>query len=142
MMCAEQHMVSFVGTRVAQRKGYDMATLGEQIGKVRHTFKTTNDNGDSVTTTQIFDFTTADDESIKNWLCGNRAIARQRPMKTLSADEMKKLDGKTVKAENAGAKIESDEAVIERAKVAFESMTPEQQELYIEFLQAKATNKA
>jgi hypothetical protein len=106
-------------------------TLGQLIGKVRHSFRTTNNAGESVTTTQVIDFTTADDNSIKSWLCGNRAIARQRPMKPLSAAEMEALNGKTFKAETAGCAIESDTKVVEKATTAFENMTKDQQELYI-----------
>ena len=52
--------------------------LGTMIGIVRHAFSTTNNAGQTAQVTMKFDFRSATDEDIKSWLCGNRAIARQR----------------------------------------------------------------
>jgi len=81
--------------------------LGTMIGIVRHAFSTTNNAGQTAQVTMKFDFRSATDEDIKSWLCGNRAIARQRPMKKLSQAEMLALDNMTVRAENAGKAIVS-----------------------------------
>ena len=82
-------------------------TLGAMIGIVRHAFSTTNNAGQTAQIALKFDFRSATDEDIKSWLCGNRAIARQRPMKKLSQAEMLALDGLTVRAEHAGKAIVS-----------------------------------
>ena len=84
-------------------------TLGQQIGKVRHSFNITNDAKDKVQLTITVDFSTASDVDIKSWLVSNRIIAGQRPWRALSRDEIKALDGTTILATEIGKKIKSRE---------------------------------
>lgn len=82
-------------------------TIGQSIGLVKHTFKTTNDNKESATIGITFDFSSCSDVDIKNWLCSNRAIIMQRPLRDLTLAEMKALDGSTVDASACGKKVKS-----------------------------------
>lgn len=87
-------------------------TLGRTIGKVDHVFSVKNDNEETVQLSVKIDFSTAKDSDIKGWLVGNRVIALQRPMRALSAKEIKALHGRTFKAEACGQKIKSREGQI------------------------------
>ena len=82
-------------------------TLGQTIGKVRHSFTITNDAKEKVQLALILDFSTCTDADIKDWLCSNRIIAFQRPSRALSAEELKGLDGQTIMAIDAGKKVKS-----------------------------------
>ena len=82
-------------------------TIGQIIGLVKHTFKTTNDTKESATIAITFDFSTCSDVDLKNWLCSNRAIIMQRPLRDLTLAEMKALDGTTVDASQCGKKVKS-----------------------------------
>ena len=82
-------------------------TLGQTIGKVRHTFSITNDAKDKVQLAVTIDFSTAGDTDIKSWLVSNRVIAGQRPWRALDVDEIKALDGQTILATDIGRKIKS-----------------------------------
>ena len=84
-------------------------TLGQQIGKVRHSFNITNDAKEKVQLTVTVDFSTASDVDVKSWLVSNRIIAGQRPWRALSSDEIKALDGTTMLATEIGKKIKSRE---------------------------------
>ena len=84
-----------------------MDTLGKMIGKVVDNFSITNHNGNSTQLRIVWDFTTSSDDEIKSWLCGNRRIVFQRPSRSLSVDELNKLDGTTLLASSAGHKIKS-----------------------------------
>ena len=84
-------------------------TLGQQIGKVRHSFNITNDAKEKVQLTVTVDFSTASDVDVKSWLVSNRIIAGQRPWRALSRDEIKALDGTTILATEIGKKIKSRE---------------------------------
>lgn len=95
-----------------------METIGQKIGKIDHTFATKNEAGEVVQIKQTFDFTTASDVAIKQWLVSNRVIARQVPLRKLTAQEIRALDGKTIKAETAGHKIVSREEQIKGFEAA------------------------
>ena len=82
-------------------------TLGQTIGKVRHSFTITNDAKEKVQLALILDFSTCTDTDIKDWLCSNRIIAFQRPSRALSAEELKELDGQTIMAVDAGKRVKS-----------------------------------
>ena len=84
-----------------------MATIGQVIGKVEHTFKTTNDHEESCTITVKFDFANCKDSDIKAWLVSNRAIIMQRPLRALSVNEIKALNGQVVDASQCGKKVKS-----------------------------------
>ena len=84
-------------------------TLGQTIGKVRHSFSITNDAKEKVQLAITIDFSIASDVDIKQWLCSNRIIAGQRPWRALSADEIRSLDGMTILATEIGKKIRSRE---------------------------------
>ena len=82
--------------------------LGEMIGKVRHSFKITNHQKESVTVGVTFDFTTVSDADIRSWLASDRTIALQRPARSLSASEISETyDGQTILANEVGKKMKS-----------------------------------
>ena len=81
--------------------------LGEMIGKVAHTFSTKNHAGDRIQTTITFDFSTCSDSDVKQWLVSDRTIALQRPMRSLSSDEIKEMDGSIILATEVGKKVKS-----------------------------------
>lgn len=82
-------------------------TLGQIIGKVEHSFKTTNVNDEETTIRMTFDFASASDTDIRNWLVSNRVIAMQRPLRALSASEIKALEGTTIDVTTCGQKMRS-----------------------------------
>jgi len=84
-----------------------MANIGQLIGKVEHTFKTTNDADESATIKVTFDFGNVKDADLKTWLVSNRAIIMQRPLRALSIKEIKAIDGTTVDAGQCGHKVKS-----------------------------------
>lgn len=90
-------------------------TLGAIIGVVEHSFSVKNDQDEIVQLAVKIDFTTSTDAEIKSWLAGNRTIAFQRPARALTASELRKLNGSTIMAKTAGAKIQSDVAKIRAA---------------------------
>ena len=81
--------------------------LGSSIGIVRHSFSITNEAGDKVQLSVNIDFSTSSDSDIKTWLVSNRIIAGQRPWRTLSKDELVKLNGMTFLASSIGQKVKS-----------------------------------
>lgn len=81
--------------------------LGEMLGVLSHTFGITNDVGEKTQVTIKFDFTTASDLDIKNWLLSNRSIACQRPMRALSIDEINGMNGSTIVSQFASRKTKS-----------------------------------
>lgn len=87
-------------------------TLGQSIGKVRHTFSNTNDAKDKVQLTINIDYTGCTDNEIRNWLCSNRVIALARPLSKLSMEEMIEIDGTTMVASTIGQKVKSREESI------------------------------
>lgn len=93
-------------------------TLGQIIGKVKDSFKTTTKSGEEVTITVTFDFSFCSDNDIKSWLVGNRRISMQRPLRELSANEINKLDGTTIMAHEAGKKVESREEKVAKLVAA------------------------
>ena len=88
-------------------------TLGKAIGTVKHTFGIKNDSGDKVQLTIKVDFSTASDVDVKAWLISNRIIAGQRPLRSLSKEELKTLDGTTFIAQDIGRKVKSREEQIQ-----------------------------
>ncbi len=96
-----------------------MESLGLIIGQVKDSFKVTNDAGDTVNLQIEYDFSGSTNQEIISWLCGNRRIAMQRPLRKLSAKELEDLDGQTVPASNAGKKMKSQEEQIEGFMAAF-----------------------
>ena len=81
--------------------------LGSQIGVVGHSFSITNDNGDKVQLSIKIDFSNSSDQDLKTWLVSNRIIAGQRPWRSLSKDELVKLNGMIFQAETIGQKVKS-----------------------------------
>ncbi len=96
-----------------------MNQLGKLIGIIEHRFTVTNDAKVETSITVKFDFSTAHNEDIKQWLCGNRTIAFQRPLKKLSASEIKELDGTIILAQGAGSKVKSRQEQIMAFRNAF-----------------------
>jgi len=88
-------------------------TLGKAIGIVKHTFSVKNDAGDKVQLNIEVDFTTSTDSDVKAWLVSNRIIAGQRPLRTLSKEELKNLDYTTFIAQDIGRKVKSREEQIQ-----------------------------
>ncbi len=87
-------------------------TLGQTIGIVEDNFKVTNSRGDEIQLRIRFDFSTCSDNDIRSWLAGNRRIAMQRPLRGLTADEIKQLDGTVIMANECGRKVKSREEQI------------------------------
>lgn len=81
--------------------------LGQIIGKVIDNFAITNDAQDKVQVQLRYDFSTASDNDIKSWLCGNRRIALQRPARAKSKVELEALNGMTIMAVDAGKKVKT-----------------------------------
>ena len=96
--------------------------IGKTIGIVDHTFKTKLDNGDVVTLAIKFDFASASDEEITSWLVSNRVIAFQRPIRSLTAIEAKKLTGSKVDASGCGKKIASEDETFKAGIKALRAM--------------------
>ena len=82
-------------------------TLGQIIGKIRHTFSITNDAKEKVQLAVWIDFTTASNTDITGWVTSNRVIAGQRPWRALSKSELEDLDGETIFATDIGRKVKS-----------------------------------
>ena len=97
-------------------------TLGAIIGKVKHTFSITNDAKEKVQVAVTFDFSACTDSDIKSWLCGNRAIVLQRPLRALSIAEISKIDGTVIDASHAGRKVQSVEEKLNAAIAALRSI--------------------
>lgn len=120
-------------------------TLGQLIGKVVHSFKTTNDHEEAATISVIFDFSTCSDTDIKNWIVSNRAIIMQRPLRTLTLAELKAMNGTTVDASQCGKKVKSkhDQFMTGVAGLKAAGMTAEADELLAKYnakLEAEKTN--
>ena len=88
-------------------------TLGQKIGIVKHSLSITNARDEKTSITISLDFSTASDSEIKSWLCGSRAIAFQRPTRSLSLAEINELDGTTIPAQDAGKKVKSRQETID-----------------------------
>jgi hypothetical protein len=83
-------------------------TIGKAIGKVKKTVKVSQyKGGPSTQITVWIDFSHSSDEEIRNWLSSDRAIAGQRPWRTLTIEEIDNLDGKTFNASTIGQKVKS-----------------------------------
>ncbi len=101
--------------------GSTMTDLGRMIGKISDSFKVTNDAGGVVSLLITYDFENATDSDIRSWLCGNRRIAMQRPLRKLSVKELEELNGTTVPAGECGKKVKSAEEQIQVFMAAFTS---------------------
>lgn len=95
--------------------------IGKLIGTVSHALSITNHDGDKVSITVKFDYSTATDAEIRSWLNGSRAIAFQRPTRDLSVEEIEALDGSTIMANAAGVKIKGRSEKIEELTRVFVS---------------------
>jgi hypothetical protein len=82
-------------------------TIGSRIGVVGHTLSITNVKDEKVQLNIKIDYSTATDTDIKSWLNSNRVIAGQRPWRSLTADELKAMDGMTFNATTIGQKVKS-----------------------------------
>jgi len=107
-------------------------TIGQMIGKIKHSMSVTNDNKEKTSIMVTFDFSTATDVDIKSWLCGSRAIAFQRPARSLSKGEIDALSGTVVIAQNAGVKVKSRDEIERDALAAMSSMDKEQQTAFLQ----------
>jgi len=82
--------------------------IGALIGKVKHSFSITNHAKEKVVVSITLDFTTTSNADIKSWLASDRTIAMQRPMRSLSLDEItSNYNGQTILASDVGKKIKS-----------------------------------
>lgn len=70
----------------------------------KHTFSTKCNDDTSIQTTITFDYDNASDNDILAWATSSRVISAQRWIKTLSAEDVKALDGTTIDATIAGRK--------------------------------------
>lgn len=110
-------------------------TLGQMVGVVGDTFSITNDAGDKVQLTIKYDCSGSSDNEIRSWIAGNRRIAFQRPTRTLSADEIRGLNGTTIMASDAGKKVKSlaeRKAEAKATMAALKSNFPEEYEAVME----------
>jgi hypothetical protein len=82
--------------------------------RIKSTFSTKNHAGEVVQITVTFDLGGASKSDVSSWISSNRTIALQRVIRTLSASEIKELDGTTVRAVDAGKTIESPSAKIKK----------------------------
>lgn len=87
-------------------------TIGQQIGRIQHSLRITNDFKEKVELNIVIDFTESNDQEIICWLASNRTIAAQRPWRALNADELRELEGKVFHASDIGCKIRSKEEQI------------------------------
>ena len=82
--------------------------IGMLIGKVVHAFSITNHSKQKASVSVTLDFTTSSDADIKQWLASDRTIAMQRPMRSLSSDEiLANYNGQTILASDVGKSIKS-----------------------------------
>jgi hypothetical protein len=114
-----------------------MATIGQMVGVIVHTFTVKNDAGDKVQITAKYDLTKAPDEVIRAWLASDRTIAYQRVLRTKTAEEIKSLNGEIVVYDGSRAKVQIDPETAMVAKL--QAMTPEEQVTYLKELAAKAS---
>ncbi len=84
-----------------------MGDLGKIVGVISHAMKVTNTAKDVVSISIEFDYSTMDDQAIKNLIVRSTTIDFQRPTRLLSASEIKSLNGTVVIAQNAGRKVQS-----------------------------------
>ena len=94
-------------------------SLGQSIKTVVDNFSVKNNAGVETQIRLSYDFSTSSDTDIKSWLCGNRRISVQRPMRTLSSTEIKALDGTVINALDCGKKVKSRDDRINELKAAF-----------------------
>jgi hypothetical protein len=91
--------------------------LGKMIGVVAHSYGIMANDGSKRNVNVKFDFTNSTDAEIRSWLVGNRAIAAQKPPKSMTlAEAIECYDGKVINASTCGQKQESDSQVV--AKMA------------------------
>ena len=83
--------------------------IGMLIGKITHAFNVTPHGSKTKTPLSVtLDFTTSSDADIKQWLASDRTIAMQRPMRSLTSDEiLANYNGQTMLASDVGQKIRS-----------------------------------
>lgn len=83
--------------------------IGMLIGKISHAFNVTPHGSKTKTSLSVtLDFTTTSDADIKSWLASDRTIAMQRPMRSLSSDEiLANYNGQTILASDVGKSIKS-----------------------------------
>ena len=90
-------------------------SIGQRIGIVKHSFTVRQDENskEKVKINYNIDFTTATDDQIRGWLAADRTIAFQRPLRSLSLDEIKGMEGTTIIAQYASRKQPSREEQIQ-----------------------------
>ncbi len=83
--------------------------IGMLIGKISHAFNVTPHGSKTKTSLSVtIDFTTTSDADIKSWLASDRTIAMQRPMRSLSNDEiLANYNGQIILASDVGKSIKS-----------------------------------
>ena len=83
--------------------------IGMLIGKITHAFNVTPHGTKTKTPlTVTLDFSTSSNADIKQWLASDRTIAMQRPMRSLTSDEiLANYNGQIMLASDVGQKIRS-----------------------------------
>ena len=81
--------------------------IGKMIGIIDHTFGYMSNTGVKGQVSAKFDCSTATLPEIKSWIAGNRAIARQRVFKTMTANDITETSGNIVIAQDCGKKVKS-----------------------------------
>ena len=106
--------------------------LGKLIGVVSHTYGIMAVDGQKRTVNVKFDFSGSTDSEIKSWLVGNRAIAAQKPPKSMTMTEaIECYEGKVINASTCGQKQESDSQVVSKMVATMASKTKEEKEALI-----------
>lgn len=107
------------------------------LNNINHTFSVTNEKGESVQISVIYDVSKAPESAVKQWIAADRTIAFQRTLKKLSAAEIKSFNGKTIVYDGSRTKVNIDPetAMVEMLK----AMDKNAQEQYLKDLIAKAS---
>lgn len=121
-----------------------MATIGQMIGKVVHSFKVTNDQNESTTIRVWFDFSNCKDSDLKTWALSNRVIAMQRPLRALSIKEIEALQDTTIDANTCGHKVKSkhDQVMAGIAALRAAGMNDEADDILAKYEEANKEEKA
>ena len=96
---------------------------------INHSLSVTNDAGESVRLSIVYDVTDAPESAIKQWIAADRTIAFQRTLKKLSMDEIKAFNGKTIVYDGSRSKVNIDPETAMIAKLR--SMSADEQKYII-----------
>jgi len=96
-------------------------TMNMNLGTIAHTFSVTNDAGEKVQLSVVYDVSKAPEPVVKGWIASDRTIAFQRTLKPLTSAQIKAYNGKTIVYDGSrskGAQVDPFVAITEAAKAA------------------------